>query len=236
MRTLITIVLLIGSQSIFAQVKPVTEFDVQFKVYRQALQYYDLQTAAVAMNHLMVLKPERKDLRDSLLMVYFTAERFAQAYVLGEVILKEEPNKKDVLEITALSKQQLGMNKEALSNYEKLFEISGDIYYLYQIAGVQYQLKRIGECLASTEVLTSNKTAAERKVGITNSDGSTQEVSLLAAALNIKALCLLETGKSDTAEAQLIEVLKLEPNFKLATANLQAIKNRKAQQTDAGNK
>jgi tetratricopeptide (TPR) repeat protein len=219
--------LLMCSSFLIAQPKSVAgDFEIQYKIYRQSLQYLDLQSAATAVLHMMTLKPERKEFRDSLMYVYFTAEKFSQAFLVGESILKEKPDNKEVIEVVALSKQQLGMVKEALPDYEKLYQLSKDLFYLYQVAGIQYQLKRMGECMATTDQIIGSKDAASRKVTITNSDGSSEEVSFMAAALNIKSLCLLDMGQTEQAKGFLNEVVKLEPGFRLAAANLRAIENR----------
>lgn len=231
MKQLLFLCLLTCSSLLSAQTKSASgDFDIQYKVYRQSLQYLDLQSAATAVLHMMALKPERKEFRDSLMYVYFTAEKFSQAFLVGESILKEKPDSKEVMEVVALSKQQLGMVKEALPDYEKLYQLTKDLFYLYQVAGIQYQLKRMGECQASTDQIIGNKDASGRKVTITNSDGSSEEVSFLAAAMNIKSLCLLDMGQKEQAKVLLNEVIKLEPGFRLAAANLRAIENRAQEQ------
>jgi hypothetical protein len=55
----------------------------------------------------MAIKPARKDLRDSLVNLYFLSERYGQAFTLGEEILKEEPKRTEILELVAVSKQSL---------------------------------------------------------------------------------------------------------------------------------
>ena len=54
-----------------ASVKAQDAFETQMKVYTHALKYYDLQVATNALYNAMALKPERKDLRDSLALIYF---------------------------------------------------------------------------------------------------------------------------------------------------------------------
>ena len=89
------------------------DFDTQMKVYSSALKYYDLNVAVSALYNAMALKPDRKDLRDSLALLYFAGERYGQAYTLGEEILKENPKRNDILEMVAVSKQSLGLIKDA---------------------------------------------------------------------------------------------------------------------------
>ncbi len=54
-------------------------FDTQMKAYKLALKNYDLQAATVCLYQAIALKPERKDLNDSMALLYFAGERYAQA-------------------------------------------------------------------------------------------------------------------------------------------------------------
>ncbi|MDB5284444.1 MAG: hypothetical protein JWO06_3519, partial [Bacteroidota bacterium] len=114
-------------------------FEVQTRFYKAALKNYDLQAATVALYTMLAIKPERTDLNDSLALIYFAGERFAQAYLIGESILKEQPKRKDMLELVAVSKQNLGLVKESLADYEKLYAMDKSVFYLYQMATLQYQ-------------------------------------------------------------------------------------------------
>ncbi|HLP20862.1 MAG TPA: hypothetical protein VK174_11205, partial [Chitinophagales bacterium] len=134
-------------------------FDVQSRVYKTALKNYDLQAATIALYNMQALKPERTDLNDSLALLYFAGERFAQSYLIGEEIVKADPKRNDMLELVAVSKQNLGLVKEALTDYEKLYAADKSVFYLYQMATLQYQLKRYGECVASLDQIIANPDA-----------------------------------------------------------------------------
>ena len=169
----------------------------------------------------MVLKPERKDLRDSLALLYFAGERYGQSYVVGEEILKDDPKRNDILEMVAVSKQALGMAKEALADYEKLY--AGDskqIFYLYQIATLQYQLKRYGECVASLDQIIANEASAKQNVNIRNSNNTSQAVPMKAAALNVKGIVAMDLNQESNAKDFFNQALQIFPDFALAKGNL----------------
>lgn len=194
-------------------------FDVQMKVYKGALKNYDLQAATVALYNMMAIKPERTDLNDSLALLYFAGERYAQAYLIGEDIVKKDPNRKDMLELVAVSKQNLGLIKEALADYEKLYALDKSIYYLYQMGTLQYQLKRYGECIASLDKIIADPAAAQQKVNIMMQGGS-QDVPMKAAALNVKGICALEMNQEEIAKDNFNKALEMAPEFVLAKGNL----------------
>jgi tetratricopeptide (TPR) repeat protein len=198
-------------------------FDTQMKVYSSALKYYDLQVATSALYNAMALKPERKDLRDSLALIYFAGEHYGQAYTVGEEILKENPKRNDILEMVAVSKQSLGLTKESLADYEKLYGGDKQIFYLYQIATLQYQLKRYGECVASLDQIIANEAAAKQNVNIRNSNNTSQSVPMKAAALNVKGIVAMDLGQDANAKNFFNQALQLFPDFTLAKGNIAAM-------------
>lgn len=206
-------------------------FDIQKRVYQNALKNYDLQTATYALYQMIALKPEKTELNDSLAILYFAGERYGQAYLVGEQILRNTPNRTDILELVAVSKQNLGMIKEALADYEKLYGQEKSLYYLYQIATLQYQLKRYGECVSSLDQIISNPESAKQKVNIVVQGGS-QDVPMAAAALNVKGICAMELNQEEAAKDNFGKALQLYPEFALAKGNLDMI-NQKAKQPAA---
>jgi tetratricopeptide (TPR) repeat protein len=206
-------------------------FDTQMKVYTTALKYYDLQVATTALYNAMALKPDRKDLRDSLALLYFAGERYGQAYTLGEEILKDNPKRNDILEMVAVSKQSLGLAKDALADYEALYKDTKQIFYLYQISTLQYQLKRFGECLSSLDQILADEASAKQVVTIRNNNNTSQSVPMRAAALNVKGIVALELNQQDNAKGFFNEAIKLFPDFALAKGNLALIEERQAKGT-----
>jgi tetratricopeptide (TPR) repeat protein len=204
-------------------------FATQMKVYSSALKYYDLQVATTALYNAMAIKPERKDLRDSLANLYFLGERYGQAYTIGEEILKEDPKRTDMLAIVAVSKQSLGFAKEALADYETLYKDSKQVYYLYQIASLQHQLKRVGECLVSLDQILADESATKQQVSLRNANNSSQNVPMKAASLNLKGIITLELNQAANAREYFNQAIKVFPDFEAAKANLSIMDQQDAQ-------
>ncbi|MCW3127793.1 MAG: Tetratricopeptide 1 repeat-containing protein [Bacteroidetes bacterium] len=204
-------------------------FATQMKVYSSALKYYDIQVATSALYNAMALKPERKDLRDSLANLYFMGERYGQAFTLGEEILKEDPKRMDMLAIVAVSKQSLGFAKEALADYETLYKDSKQVYYLYQIASLQHQLKRMGECLASLDQILADEAATKQQVNLRNGNNTSQNVPMKAACLNLKGIITLELNQPANAREFFNQAIKIFPDFEAAKANLGIMDQQDAQ-------
>lgn len=197
-------------------------FEVQMRIYKASLKNYDLNTATIALYNMQALKPERTDLSDSLALLYFAGERYPQAYLVGEEILKNNPRRSDILELVAVSKQNLGMVKESLADYEKLFAAEKSLFYLYQMATLQYQLKRFGECVASLDQILGNPESEKQKVNIRVQNGS-QDVVMRAAAFNVKGICALELNQREVAKENFSKAIQLAPDFVLAKGNFDAL-------------
>ena len=226
----LTLTIVLSMASVSAQ----DAFETQMKVYASALKYYDLQVASTALYNAMALKPERKDLRDSLALIYFAGERYGQSFTLGEEILKEQPKRTDILEMVAVSKQSLGLAKEALADYESLHKTEKQVFYLYQIATLQYQLKRFGECVASLDQIIADETSAKQEVTIRNGNNTSQKVPMRAAAYNVKGIVALELNKESEAKELFNQAIKLFPDFALAKGNLALVEQREAKGTGTG--
>lgn len=201
-------------------------FNVQLEVYKTSLKYYDLQSAITSLYTAMAIKPERKDLKDSLALIYFSGERYFQANIIAEEILKDNPKRLDMLEMAAISKQSLGASKEALADYENLYKQKPDLYSLYQIATLQYQLKRYGESVISCDQIITNAESEKLEASIAMKGGS-QKVPLRAAAFNVKGIIAMDLNQPEVAKLQFETALKLFPDFALAQGNLAALAQNK---------
>jgi tetratricopeptide (TPR) repeat protein len=123
------------------------------------------------------------------------------------------------LEIAAYSLEQVGALDRALPHYESLHLLTGDNFSLYKSAFLQYSLKRYEEALNSTNMLIKNAKADE-KIGFPKSQTETQEVSIKAAALNLKGMIYLDQGSKSEATSAFQEAIELDPAFDLAKENL----------------
>lgn len=203
-------------------------YTFQEKLFRQGLKYDDLTLATNALHSMMLLKPGDKTLKDTLAMVYFRRTAFPQVILLGEEILKENPSNNPILELVAVSKQNLGLAKEALSDYERLYTTSKNIYHLYEIAGLQFALKRFGECETSLARLVNDSEIEEKEININLSQGRQQKVPLKAAAFNMQGVIAMELKNYEAARTAFNAALKLKSDFALPLGNLDYMKKMEA--------
>jgi tetratricopeptide (TPR) repeat protein len=199
--------------------------DAQFKLYRaiyeQGLRYNDLNTSTQALHVMIALRPEDKTLLDSLALVYFQRGAWGQCALVSTEVLKENPEKTSMLELRAVSYQSLGMGMESLADFEKLYPLTNNPYHLYEIASLQFSIRRYGECEATLVKLMGDESIKDKKL-VLGSGQQKQDVPMVAACLNMRGVLDLQQGKSESAKAYLEAALKIMPDFELAKNNLAA--------------
>jgi len=134
-------------------------------------------------------------------------------------ILEVDDRNIGALEIAAYSLEQVGALDRALPHYESLHLLTGDNFSLYKSAFLQYSLKRYEEALNSTNMLIKNAKSDE-KIGFPKSETENQEVSIKAAAINLKGMIYLDQGSKSEATTAFQEAIELDPTFDLAKENL----------------
>ncbi|MFK7900623.1 MAG: tetratricopeptide repeat protein [Cyclobacteriaceae bacterium] len=198
-------------------------YSLQEKIYKKAVTYGDLMVAKQALYTMMELKPSNTSLKDSLAILYFQSQAYVQSVLLTNEILTAKPANQTALEIRAISRQNLGLSKESLADYETLHKLTKSPYHLYQIASIQYQIKRMAECEASINQLLIDPKTDKEEISVVVGRGKRQKVPLKAAAMNMKGVLYKEMSKVELAKLQFSEALKLAPDFVLAKGNLTSL-------------
>ncbi len=201
------------------------------EVYRLAARYGDYTTAIAATYHLMALDPADASLKDTLASLYFGARSWAQAMTLGREILTTQPENAKMLQLVAISEENLGRAKEALEAYEKVYAQTKLPFHLYKVAVLQYGLQRLGECQNTLGMVIFAPDADKAKVTLPVNQQQQQEVNLKAAAFYIRGLVSLDQKEVALARQAFQEAVRLEPNFVLARRSLDELNKPAAKPT-----
>lgn len=194
------------------------------KVYIKAISYGDYQVAKNALYELIIKHPEKTNYLDSLAHIYFSMNAYQQAQMITEDFLKTNPNDLRMLELCAITLQSLGNVKEALEVYEKVYRQSPELFYLYQMAVLQYSLKRYGECDLSIKRIVNDSTSYNQKVTISIDQQNNQLVPYAAAATNLRGVMQKDLNKPEDAIKDFESAIKIFPEFVLAKNNLEEMK------------
>ncbi len=193
------------------------------QIFHSALTYNDFAVATDAMYHLIALQPEQTALKDTLAALYFQRGAWPQVVIVTTEILDAHPDNQSALELRAVANQSIGRAKESLADYETMYKSSKNPYHMYEIAALQFTMKRFGECEISINQLLGDESIKEKTIAISVEDGRSQDVPLAAAAMNLHGVLELEQGKKESAKTNFQTALKIYPEFILAKNNMDAI-------------
>lgn len=188
--------------------------------YQVAIRYSDLGMAKTKLYDLMIRNPENTRYMEALANIYFDNSQFPSAALVALDLIQINGKNVGALEIAAFSLEQLGALDRALPHFESLYLLSGDNFSLYKSAFIQYSLQRYEEAMNSVNMLVKNAKADE-KIGFPKSQTETQEVSMKAAALNLKGLIYLDQNSKAEAKTAFNEAISLDAGFEQAKENLQ---------------
>lgn len=197
---------------------------VELKIYKNAILFGDFEVARTAVFGLLSKSPDRIDYLDTLARLYFSTGAYSQALLASSIYLEREPNNIALMELSAICHGSLNNNKESLEMYEKLYSKTKNIYHAYQIAVLQYSLKRFGECETTINQVINDPEVSKEKIRINTDQQNSQEVPLSAAALNLRGVLHKELNKPDKAKEDFEASIKAFPEFILAKNNLEAMK------------
>lgn len=190
------------------------------QVYAEAIKYNDFAIATQAVYDLIAISPNPKGLKDTLSQIYFQRAAWPQVILLTMEILEDDPANDGAWELQAIANQSLGRIKEALDSYEQLYKSTKSPFHLYEIAALQYSMRRFGECELSIKRLVADPEIKDKQITISTQDGKSQEVPLSAAVMNLQGVMHLDQGNKEDAKAAFEAAIKLFPDFILAKGNL----------------
>lgn len=188
--------------------------------YERAIRFNDLAVASDAVYSLLNMGESQAHYLDTLAILYFQRGAWPQTVLVTNDILAKEPNKAGPLELRAVAHQSLGMVKESLADYERLYPITQNAYHLYEIAALQYTMRRFGECELTLGRLLQDETIKDKTLQLNSGQQTTQSVPLNAACHNMAGVVLLDQGRKSDAVMAFKKALNIYPEFVLAKNNL----------------
>lgn len=208
---------------------PTATIDTKQQTYQErrvvldrALQYGDLAVATQATHDILALGNEFSHYRDSLALLYFQRAAWPQVIAVTSDILTSKPKELGPLELRAVAYQTIGRPKESLTDYEALFALTQSPYHQYEIAALQYTMRRLGECAMTLDALMQNPAIKDLEIRISTNQ-SQQSVPMKAACRNMAGVLLMDQGKRDEAKKAIEEALAIFPEFELAKNNLNEV-------------
>ena len=216
--------LLLSSPALFAQNTDTTKQKDHLALYRRALEYNDLGSAAYSLTNYLYWGGDEK-YSDTLALVYYGMNNLGGAYKLAGEINGKDPKNVTALTLLADVSGRAGEIKKSLEWYEKLIEISPTAYNHYQLATKQFVLERNMECKQSLQKVIADSTAAmEQKVRLDIGEVYGEDVPVLAAALNMMGAIAFKEKDTAGAINWYSRAISAYPQFVIAKQNLDDLK------------
>lgn len=198
------------------------EYAKALALFDKSQKYNDALMTKHALFEILILSPNDSSAMRSLSELYYNSSQYTSSALVALDMLEKYPNYDVAMEIVALSYQNLRLYDKAVEYYEKLWLKTDDINVQYQIAYLQYSLKRFTESETNLAIMDS-KVTLEDKVTLNKSDGTIQEVPFAAAIANLRGLMAVEEGKNEEAKAYFTKALSISPDFDTAKNSLEAL-------------
>lgn len=195
------------------------EYTKAVATYQLAQKYNDQEATKQALLDLMVLNGRDTTVMRSLAEFYYNNRRYTSSALVALDFLEKFPGNMIATEIVALSYEQLRLYDKAIEFYQPMWLRTENINILYQIAYLQYSLKRYTESLNNLQIV-DGKVKVEDKVQLNTTNGQVQEIAFKAAILNLRALIAVEQGNTAEAKTLLTQALQLSPDFEAAKNKL----------------
>ncbi len=217
----ITLSALLAFVSFYAQ--DTNDITLDKAVMKQALRYGDDNIATSSLYNIIAKEGTTSVYKDSLAYLYFNGRKYSSCFMVCSDILSRDSNKQDILEMQAVSLENLGAIDKAAQVYAKLVVKSANNYHAYKLANLYFAVKKYDEAYRSIKKAQELKDTGKIKITYAVNKNYNQQVSLLAAISNLKGLIEFEQDKMDLAKASFKKAVDLQADFVLAKENLQAV-------------
>lgn len=221
----IGLIFILAVTAVFAQDQKDTSLDKL--IMKQALAYGDPDIAASSLYAIIAKEGSNSSYKDSLAYLYFSNRKFTSCFMVCTDLLSKDGNKKDILEMQAVSLENIGAIDKAAQVYAKLVSKTNNNFHAYKLANLYFSLNKLEEAYRSILKAQELKDTGQVKVSYAVNKTYSQQVSLLAAISNLKGLIEYEQDKLDLAKASFQKAVDLQADFVLAKENLEAVKTGK---------
>ena len=201
----------------------VSKTSQHLKVFEQAVNAGDANTAIIALNYHLAEQVGYNNYVDTLAMLYMQQGAIGQCYYWVQKSLQSKPDDTNMLELKGICLEKLQQPKEAIELFEKLFKKTKSPYHAYKLMELQYGIKRLTECL-ETAVAAEKLTYTPNQLMTYNVGQQVGRTYLQAGVFNIHALALYDLDKKAEAKIYFEKALAMDSSFVLARQNLEALR------------
>ena len=189
------------------------QLELERKIYEKAKQTGDHHTAVVSLNRMLALDSSLVRYHDSLPRHYLALSNVKSAAYYAEKSLEQDPGNEKMLELAGFVYFESGSFKKAEEKFTKLYEITQEAKYLYQLSqiyGYMGDRKKGNEMI---EMILKDNSLDDVYVDLATTTGAVQDVKIKAAAWFVRAN-LQDNPKQ--ALPFIKKALQVQPDFEIA--------------------
>ncbi len=225
MKNIIYICTFLITISAIAQTTSSVELEKQ--KLKQAFTYSDNAVAINAMYTIIALEGPASTYKDSLAYLYFNNRKYVSCFLVTNDILKNKPNNNELLEMSAVSLESMGVLDKSIEAYSNLLEKTNNSYHAYKIAGLQLAIKKYDAALVSIKKANELPDIENMTVTFQVNKNYNQNVRLKAAIAYLQGLIELSMEKNTEAKTSFERAVVLFPEFVLAKSKLTTLEAEK---------
>jgi len=193
------------------------------KILAQSLKYGDEGAAVSSIYAIIAKEGANSTYKDSLAYIYFQGRKFSSCFLVCSDILSQNKEKLDIMEMQAVSLENIGAYDKAAQVYAKLTVKSSNNFHAYKLANLYFVMKKYPEAEKAIAKAESLNDTGKIEVTYNINKNYTQQVALLAAIANLKGLIQFEQEKLDEAKKSFQQAVDIQADFVLAKENLEAV-------------
>lgn len=223
MKNYLYITALLVTTSIFAQTT--SNLEVQKQKIKLALSYNDKAAAANAMYTIIAMEGAQSTYKDSLAYMYFNDAKYVSSFLVTNDILKTKPENIELLEINAISIENMGAIDKAVEVYSDLLSKTKNNYHAYKLASLQLATNKLSDAYISIKKADLLEDNGKIKVNFQVNKNYNQNVDLKPAIAYLEGIILLNMKKTTEAKLSFMRAVNLFPDFVLAKSKLTTLEN-----------
>jgi tetratricopeptide (TPR) repeat protein len=223
MKNYIYIAALLITTSILAQTT--SNLELQQQKIKLALSYNDKAAAADAMYNIIAMEGDKSTYKDSLAYLYFNDAKYVSSFLVTNDILKTKPENIELLEINAISVENMGALDKAVEVYTDLLSKTKNNYHAYKLASLQVAINKPLEAYKSIKKADLLEDTGKIKVNFQVNKNYSQNVDLKPAIAYLEGIILLNLKKETEAKLSFMRAVNLFPDFVLAKSKLTTLEN-----------
>lgn len=190
--------------------------------FSHSMNVKDYNSAVIAAQMILMKDSSQTSYEDTLPELYVAIHNFESAEIYADKVIQRKKNDERMYQIKALCYQQMGRVEDEFNAYKKLYEITHNLSYLYQVTAFQLSTNNEAEATKNLDQLEKLATPSD-SVDFAISETEKQKVPVKAACYNMRAYIQAQKRDMMGAKTYFEKALSVYPDFIVARRNYEQL-------------